>query len=285
MWRWLAACTGVSLLAACAAVPRLPYEGGVGVADVIRNVKCELADAVRDNAAKHTWLRTWAAGVELTLDVIESGGAGIDAEIVVPLDSTTDGSLGANLQRFRRAESISSITFTTTLAAVAEQECVAIPDEKRHLLRGELGLKIWLARAAEAIDATGITNQTSGVGYIIEFGVISSGGLDPGFRLLKLDKIGDLKVGVNGGGSFSASRDDTHTLNIAIAPIYPIVPQQVYVTNLNELNLATAAPGKSAKAAKGTAASPVRPAGVPQSTQQDLNNIIRSLKQSQNADD
>ena len=90
---------------------------------------------------------------------------------------------------------------------------------------------------------------------------------------------------MNGGATISASRDDTHTLNIAIAPIYPSVPTQVYVTNFDEFGggtrTVTTRSGK--KTVKGGGL--VRPAGIPQSTQQDLNNIIRSLKQSQNADD
>ncbi|CAN5173489.1 hypothetical protein BH10PSE7_BH10PSE7_11180 [soil metagenome] len=285
----MAACGLAAAVSACAAVPRLPYEDGVGVADIIRNVRCELARAVIENAPKHPWIKTWAAGIELTLDVTESGGAGVNAEILVPLNNITDGTLGANLHRFRRAQSISSITFATMLAQVSETDCVPPADGKRNLLRGELGLKTWLARAADAIDATGIGAQTSGVGYVIEFGVIASGGLDPRFSLLKLDKSGDTRVGVDGGATFSASRDDTHTLNIAIAPIYPALPAQVYVTNFGDLDLGpttvTTRTGKKVTTTKVQGVAPVRPAGIPQSTQQDLNNIIRSLKQSQNADD
>ena len=156
-WGAAAACGVAAAVSACASVPRLPYEGGVGVADIIRNVRCELAEAVAENSVKHPWLKGWAAGIELALDVTEAGGAGVDAEVVVPLNSITDGALGARLNRFRRAESISSISFSTTLAQVSVADCVAIPADKRHLLRGELGLKTWLARATDAIDATGIS--------------------------------------------------------------------------------------------------------------------------------
>ena len=55
--RLLAGGVGLAFLAACTTAPRLPYDNGVGVAEVIRNVRCEFATAVAENSIRHPWLR------------------------------------------------------------------------------------------------------------------------------------------------------------------------------------------------------------------------------------
>jgi hypothetical protein len=262
-------------------VPSLPYEKGVGVVDILRNVKCELASAYGENIVRYPWLSHWAAGVELTLDVTETKEGGADAEILVPIHVTDRFGLGANLRRNASAQSVSSVTFSTMLAGLNQAECANYVPGKgpEPLLRGNLGLKTWISRAAEAIDAAGIAQQTDGLGYIIEFGIEVGGGLDPSFSIIR---IGDYQLGASAG--LAASREDTHTLNIAMVPIRPLPPSPVYVTNFGgPLPQLQAQPGTAAPAQKRTGARPAT--GVPQQTQQDLSNIIRSLKQSQTGRD
>jgi len=269
---------GLTAVTACASVPSLPYEHGVGVVDVLRNVKCELAQAYADNVGRYPWLATWAAGIELTLDVTEARNGGATAQILVPIHVTDSFHIGADARREARGQSVSSVTFSTTLAGLSQSECASHVAEQgpEPLLRGNLGLTTWVTRAAEAIDAAGIAQQTDGLGYIIEFGIVSHAGLDPGFNIIR---IGDYELGASAG--LSASRQDTHTLNIAMAPIRAAVPAPVYVTNLAGPQPQTRAPS----GATGQKRSPARPAGVPPQTQQDLSNIIRSLKQSQTGRD
>ncbi len=269
----------LTAVAACASVPSLPYEKGVGVVDILRNVKCELALAYSDNVGRYPWLGNWAAGIELTLDVTETRSGGAVAQILVPFHTTDSFRLGADARRDARGQSVSSVTFSTTLAGLSSTECAGhVPQSgPEPLLKGNLGLKTWVTRAAEAIEAAGIAQQTDGLGYIIEFGVEANAGLEPGFNIIR---IGDYQLGASAG--LSASREDTHTLNIAMAPMRPIVPAPVYVTNLAGPQPQTRAPADAAPQKRGAA----KPAtGVSQQTQQDLSNIIRSLKQSQTGRD
>ena len=268
---------GLSFVAACASVPSLPYDKGVGVVDILRNVKCELATAYSENTGRFPWLRNWAAGIELTLDVTEARSGGATAQFLVPIHTTDSVRLGADARRRAKGQSVSSVTFSTALASLSQTECAHQSSDQgpEPLLKGSLGLRTWINRAAEAIDAAGIAQQTDGMGYIIEFGIEVGGGLDPGFSIIR---VGDFELG--GSAGLAASRLDTHTLNIAMAPIREVPPAPVYVTNLPG-PLPQAQPGKAAPAQKrGTA----RPA-VPLQTQQDLSNIIRSLKQSQTGRD
>lgn len=268
------------MLAACASVPSLPYERGVGVADILRNVKCELAQAYAENLPRHAWLGNWAAGIELTLEVTEARSGGASAQILVPIQVTDSFRLGADARRAAKAQSVSSVTFSTALAGLNQAECKAFVPERgpEPLLKGNLGLKTWVARAAEAIEAAGIAEQTDGMGYIIEFGIEAHAGIDPGYTIIR---FGDYELG--GSAGLAAGREDIHTLNIAMAPIRAVAPSPVYVTNLGGPQPQTRAPS-SGSAGQGRKAA--RPAtGVPQQTQQDLSNIIRSLKQSQTGRD
>jgi hypothetical protein len=269
------------VVTACASVPSLPYERGVGVADILRNVKCELAAAYDENTVRFPWLRNWAAGVELTLDVTETRSAGATAQILVPIHTTDSLRLGADARRRAKGQSVSSVTFSTALASLDRSDCARHPPDRspEPLLRGTLGLKTWISRAAEAIDAAGIAQQTDGMGYIIEFGIEAGGGLDPAFSIIR---VGDFELG--GSTGLAASRLDTHTLNIAMAPIRAVPPTPVYLTNAGGPQPQTRpGPGAAGPTPKRGAARPA--AGVPQQTQQDLGNIIRSLKQSQTGRD
>jgi hypothetical protein len=277
----MASFAGLTLVAACASVPSLPYEKGIGVVDILHNVKCELATAYGENTERHPWLRHWAAGVELTLDVTEAKNGGATAQILVPIHVTDSFRLGADLLRRAKGQSVSSVTFSTALASLNQAECAHYVPERgvEPLLKGNLGLKTWISRAADAIDAAGIAEQTDGMGYIIEFGIQAGGGLDPSFSIIR---VGDYELG--GEASLAASREDTHTLNIALAPIRPVVAAPVYVTNFGGPQPQTRTSAQTTgQAPKRAAARPG--AQIPQQTQQDLSNIIRSLKQSQTGRD
>ncbi|MGE3874000.1 MAG: hypothetical protein AB7F74_13675 [Parvibaculaceae bacterium] len=279
--RNLGVLAGLTFTAACASVPSLPYEKGVGVVDILRNVKCELAVAYSENSARFPWLRNWAAGVELTLDVTEANSGGASAQILVPIHVTDSFRLGADARRRAKAQSVASVTFSTALASLNQAECARYVSGRgpEPLLKGNLGLKTWVGRATEAIDAAGIVEATDGLGYIIEFGIEAGAGLDPGFNIIR---IGNYELG--GSAGVTASREDTHTLNIAMAPIRAVPPAPVYVTNPTGPQPQTRAtePGTAAPA-KRTGARPAT--GLPELTQRDLSNIIRSLKQTQTGRD
>lgn len=271
----------LTVLAGCASVPSLPYERGVGVADILRNVKCELAAAYAENAGRHPWLKDWAAGIELTLDVTEARSGGVSAQILVPIQVTDSFHMRANARRAAKAQSVSSVTFSTTLAGLNQAECAGFKAERgpEPLLKGHLGLKTWITRAAEAVEAAGIAQQTDGMGYIIEFGIAAGAGLDPGYDIVR---IGEYELG--GSAGLAAGREDVHTLNIAMAPIRAVPPSPVYVTSFGGPQPQTRSQGGQQPSAQPRQGA--RPAtGVPQQTQQDLSNIIRSLKQSQTGRD
>jgi hypothetical protein len=264
-------------LAACTSPPRLPYERGVGVADVVRNIRCEMARGFFENLPKHPWLKSWAASVELTLDVTEAGSGDAAVDILVPFNGLDSGGLSLSGRHSASAQSISSITFLTMLAGLKESDCTKIEILPGHevMLRGSLGLTTWMSRAIETIESTGTSAEATGIGYILEFAVIQNAGLEPSFTLIK---IGDYQLG--GSVGVSAARNDTHTVSIAMVPVVDALPVRVYVTNLGTARAVSEGPAGKASAVSRTGRASA-PSGVPLEARQQLNEIIRSLKQTQ----
>jgi hypothetical protein len=264
--------------AACTSPPRLPYESGVGVADVVRNIRCEMARGFAANRDKHPWLKTWAASVELTLDVTEVGSGDAAVDILVPFHGFDSGGLSLGGTHVASAQSISSISFLSMLAGIKTTECkdIQIPPGHEVMLRGSLGLTNWMTRAIDAIEATGTSAETTGIGYILEFAVVQHAGLEPSFSLIK---VGDYELG--GKIGVSASRDDTHTVSIAMVPVIEAIPLRVYVTNLGTVRTVSQGPAGKASDVSRAGQAPLPAAGVPLEARQQLNEIIRSLKQTQ----
>ena len=264
--------------AGCSSPPRLPYEQGVGVADVVRNIRCEMARGFLDNLPRHPWLKTWAASVELTLDITEAGSGDAAFDILVPFNGYDSGGLSLGGRQTASAQSISSITFLTMLSTLRETECqkIEIPPGHEVMLRGSLGLATWMSRAIEAIEATRTSAEATGIGYILEFAVVQNAGLEPSFTLIK---IGDYQLG--GSVGVSASRNDTHTVSIAMVPVIEALPVRVYVTNLGTARATVEGPAGKASAVSRTRTTQPPSGGVPLEARQQLNEIIRSLKQTQ----
>jgi hypothetical protein len=115
-----------------------------------------------------------------------------------------------------------------------------------------------------------------GIGYILEFAVVQNAGLEPSFTLIK---IGDYQLG--GKVGISAARNDTHTVSIAMVPIIDALPLRVYVTNLGTVRTINQGPAGKASAVSRVGGAPPPSGGVPLEARQQLNEIIRSLKQTQ----
>ena len=178
------ALTGVCL-SACSSVPSLEAASGAGpsqtnilIADVVRRVKCEIADAFDDKLGDRNfdWLWNWTAKVDLQLQVNETAGAspGVtythyypNAFITSAGSELTNGSLiGYFQQTFTlaggvtyttQAQRAETVSFTLPLqevkawragldgraqaGAIGERDlCGATGRE----LRGNLGLKEWV---------------------------------------------------------------------------------------------------------------------------------------------
>lgn len=168
-------------LAGCSTTPSLdsasgapPGQTSIVIADVVRRVKCEIADAFDDKLAdrRYDWLWNWTAKVDLQLQVIESAGATpsvaythyypnaylygagselTNANLIGYFQQTFTLAGGANYNtQAQRAETVS---FTLPLQEVkawragldarADADCAATGRE----LRGNLGLKEWVDSA------------------------------------------------------------------------------------------------------------------------------------------
>ena len=166
-------------LSGCSTVPSLdaasgaaPQETNILIADVVRRVKCEIADAFDDKLGDRNfdWLWNWTAKVDLQLQVNETAGATPSATYThyypnVLVYSASAGLLGYIQQTFTltggvnyntQAQRAETVSFTLPLQEVknwraglgGDESCRAAGRE----LRGNLGLKEWVDSALYSVS-------------------------------------------------------------------------------------------------------------------------------------
>jgi hypothetical protein len=193
----------------CATLPELPTQRSVSVTEVVRAIQCELK-AAYEATAPTSELRTWDAGFKLTLAVEEKAGAAASAgfDVVVSGDDTLvpGFSLGADSTAKRSVV----VEFATTYARLRSVDCAAGANSAEMTgwdFRGNLGIGEWLSEVERAFVENKASSPTA-VSYGNDFILKLSGGLALGFEFAPVE------AAVGGGGS----REDTHTLSLALAP-------------------------------------------------------------------
>lgn len=193
------------LVAGCTAVPPLdPIHQRISVANIADRVQCELQRAVGPYAARG-WLRTWHADYILTLQVDADSGVALANSFINPVSGGTF-TLGTGLGLTGSATRIETVNFSLSMKKILNYRCL-LPPPPEVDLDGNLGLNDWVARVAEAFDKHDV-GEVASFGHVAQFIVTTTASLTPNFAL----------VSYTGPGALSATRKDTHSLNIAFAP-------------------------------------------------------------------
>jgi hypothetical protein len=202
------------LVAGCATVP--PYEqDAVSTAEITRHIKCELRDAVwRDPA--NDWLRSWNAGLVLTLEVFHTGDVAADTGVVFPVNATgvfiptLSGGYSGQATRTER------ISFNESLVGLSQDTKLACKTQsagRDGRLEGQLGIADLLERAGRTRSTANLTGLTQ-LDYNLDFIIKSNAGLEPRFTLVP---IGNSRS-IGGGVKLSNSRSDTQSLKLTLVP-------------------------------------------------------------------
>lgn len=200
----------LTAVSGCAHVASLPPEYQISVADIVNNVRCELQKASQEFPFLSKD-QGWSAGVNLSLQVVASGDAGIDPSVAVPL---TPGLMvvTAGAKYSGTADSTSSLKFTENLDQWTKIPCVVPepPRTNRGQLHGDLKIYDWLANLHHTMTLTQMNSTEAG--YTVEFTIERSINGGAAFSLLP---VGSSVFGTS--LSLSGSRKDVHKLIIAYA--------------------------------------------------------------------
>jgi hypothetical protein len=230
------------LLAGCVTVPQLE-PNNIRVSEVIERVRCDLADALPDEA-KYPWTADWVARIDLTLVVNEQAGftptvSFIDLrrpEIVPGIGTfmqnfTLGVGAGANSTAVRN----DNMTFTVSLEELRyKRQTQACTFSSGIGLDGDLGLKEWVASALEPVDRglltvgyhpsvpgrsrraprpprPGTDPPIDAISHQVQFIVVLSGSISPNWTLTRF------RGPTVSGNLAAASRSRTHTLGVVLA--------------------------------------------------------------------
>jgi hypothetical protein len=206
-------CFALSLVAACAKLPEY-REDPLTTADIVLNIKCELRDAAWADP-RNQWVRSWNAGLNLSLIVDHTGGADADALWTFPL--TTGGNFlfgltGAFSGQGTRTERIDFKESLTGLHADQKLRCEREDPGRYARLGGRLDIGDLFARVGLMKDTANINPKQ--LDYNLDFIIRKSATTAPRFQLIP---IGD-KNTFTGGIRWAGNRTDTHSLRISLVP-------------------------------------------------------------------
>ncbi len=211
----------VGLLVSCSKPAKFPPR--VDIEDIIRNIRCELYEAVwggwygEENRYTTPWMLGWKADVELTLQVERTGGLDGDGKLTVPITRGTYSiSLVSGLKKVATTKSVSDFSIKLSQYKNPNIESCEMLDphlagkRRRRLLSGDLGINEWLSHSIDAYDRTGV--DSTGMTYRVEFVLTANGSVAPGINITNPtgeNFIGNLKL--------SGSKEKTHLLVLTFA--------------------------------------------------------------------
>ena len=228
------------------------------VQSIIYNVTCEVQDAINniynnpDHARKSTFLDTWGAQINLSLQVEEKSSVNPVVNWLPPSPASAvfnlavGGTLSADATRQEK---------TNSFFTVAQLRKLGPCDPKTRpggllLMQSDLGLFEWLNANVIAADTGKIkysTDYSDGpfktnvLSHEVKFDVLNSGNLTPGWKLTR--------VTVNQSGNLlSATRDRLNDLTITMGPTIP-TPKIVRDKNGNVKVVTAAGPSGDASTA------------------------------------
>jgi hypothetical protein len=212
-YRFLWACIVSSLISGCATLPSY-RDDAVSTADIIRHIKCELRDAAWSHPGNE-WVRTWKAGLVLSLEVFHSGGIGSDNTWVFPMNQGATFILGVVGGFSGQATRTERISFNESLRLLNSDPKLLCRNEDPDMyarLGGELGIADLLKRVGRTKEVANI-NPTA-MDYNLDFVIKKNGGLAPKFSLLPIGK----EKTFTGTLAWTGSYSDTQTLKLTLVP-------------------------------------------------------------------
>jgi hypothetical protein len=206
-------CFALSFVTACAKLPEY-REDPLTTADIVLNIKCELRDAAWADP-RNQWVRSWNAGLNLSLIVDHTGGVDADALWNFPL--TTGGNFkfgltgvfsgqGTRTERIDFKESLAQLHTDQKLGCERE-------DPGRYArLGGRLDIGDLFARVGLMKETANINPKQ--LDYNLDFIIRKSATAAPRFELIPIGKPNLFSGGIRWAGS----RTDTHSLRISLVP-------------------------------------------------------------------
>ncbi|ESY39648.1 hypothetical protein NKI77_14050 [Mesorhizobium opportunistum] len=167
-------------LSSCASVPKLPTEVGLlRISDIVDNIRCDLKDG-RDGRPKAkppigpaTFLTDkgkWNAAVELSLNVVATGGGDGSAGNEVPYIPQT-GTFALATNATGTADRMVGYKFTIGLGQKDDIKCdtPTVNERRAHgsRLTGNLGIANWLAQVQDSYADT--KTPPDSVSYVMGF--------------------------------------------------------------------------------------------------------------------
>jgi hypothetical protein len=213
-FRPLLACVVSLAVAGCATLPSY-RDDALSTADVVRHIKCELRDAAWAHPGNE-WVRTWKAGLVLTLEAFHNGGLDSDNTWVFPLNHGATFVLALTGGFSGQANRTERISFNESIAFLnSDPQLLCSNEEPARFARlgGELGIADLLERTGRTRDVAHLTNLTQ-MDYNLDFVIKKAAGLNPRFNLVPIGK----EKTFSGGLRWAGSTSDTQTLKITLIP-------------------------------------------------------------------
>jgi hypothetical protein len=204
------------LTSACTTLPAL--NNSVPVSAVVHDVQCELQSTVSANISEYPWLKNWAAGFGLTLQITETGSATPQVALTGPIQALGTYGFGIGAGLTGTATRTATLKFTVSLKDLAKYDCTEGYD-KAVLLGGNLGITEWVQEVLNSHQPDDTFSVPDTIGHTIEFVVQGGASLTPSYVLVRSQ----------GNGTFNLQRSDTNTLDVALTDATPPPPQKVII--------------------------------------------------------
>jgi hypothetical protein len=204
-------------------IPGDRAEGQRLVTAIVRNIKCEVQDALNDiyQIEKTTFFDTWGVQINLDLTITEKGVANPNVNWLPPMANDAVLSIGAGLDLSAEATRTDKLGMYYTVAELKRiGRCLPEARGGPFLLQSDLKLNEWLIDVITAAKTGGIDiaqDVASGafkdgvLSHEVKFVVTTGADLTPSLRLTR--------VGINPNGTtLSANRERSHDLIITLGP-------------------------------------------------------------------
>jgi hypothetical protein len=216
-------------VAGCAALPResAPLVApSVSVKDIVVAVQCELAAGYNAAGRNSRVLDKFAAAVSLDLQVKDTSDGSVGLVLAIPHAGAMLGVTGAVLgtdTSYRqqtldfevRFDELKAKPFPPDSEGATQPKACNAGDTGFSAARATLGVTPWLMSTLGALGASDDAANLTKIGYLLSFTLVRSA--NGGFTVMK-GHVANARLGA------SASRTDTHILNISVARIKDYEP-------------------------------------------------------------
>ncbi len=198
------------LLASCVTLPSFDTDP-LTPNDVVWNLRCQLAEAVRHGVDRHQWLKDYKASFILTLKVLKLGRGSADANLAIPLHPGLAMPMLALVAQGRASR---EMDFKVEKSVAELSSLAGCSDSSRGLLlRGDLGIRDYFDRIRYVNDDFGGGKVLTNSNYTVDFFVTKSATPSAKFSLIP---IGERTFGANAKLQLEAQY--THTIKLTVTP-------------------------------------------------------------------